>query len=218
MVLRGAVTTAAQPYHGPMMDLPVIHLGSLLRSSADDAHADGELTELTYEQGGQAQTLKFAEPAPFEVDVNSLGSHEMYLQGSFEPTLVMECARCLRDVEVPLEIKLGTLMRYDPSVDVPFLEEAETGEELLVFGDPNLDLSAYLAETTLLTAPLSVVHDPHCKGLCQVCGHDLNEGPCEHMAQVPVEEIDDDLGIPEGTTHVKQHPFEALRNLDLPEE
>ncbi|UBV42710.1 YceD family protein [Deinococcus taeanensis] len=201
-----------------MTDSPRIHLGALLRSSSEDAHAEGSLDHLQYEQGGETQILRFAGPAPFEVDINALGSNEMYLQGTFEPVLIMECARCLRDVEVPLELNLGTLMRYDPSVQTPYLEEADSGEELLVFGGPELDLSAFLAETTLLNAPLSVMHDEACKGLCQVCGHDLNEGPCEHMAQVPVEEIDDDLGIPEGSLHARQNPFAALADLKLPEE
>lgn len=200
-----------------MTDSPLIHLGALMRAD-EDAHAEGTLDHLQYEQGGVAHTLPFAEPAPFEVDVNSLGGSEMYLQGSFAPVLLMDCARCLREVEVPIEITLGTLLRYDPAADAPYLEEAETGEEVLVFGDPNLDLSAYLAETTLLAAPLSVLHDPECRGLCQVCGHDLNLGPCEHMAQVPVEEIDDDLGIPAGSAHAKQNPFAALRDLKLPED
>lgn len=204
-------------YHRKMIDTPHIHLGSVLRSAAD-AHAEGALDHLTYEQGGREQTLRFARPAAYRADVNPLGGGEMYLQGRFEPTLILECARCLRDVEVPLDLKLGTLMRYDPAVSAPYLEEAETGEEVLVFGDPDLDLSAYLAETALLAAPLTVLHAPDCKGLCQVCGHDLNDGPCEHMAQVPVEEIDDELGIPEGSAHARQNPFTALRDLKLPEE
>ena len=200
----------------PMNDQPRIHLGSLLRGS-DDAHVSGELDHLDYHQGDEAHTLRFAKPAQYSVDVNSLGGDDMYMQGSFAPTLIMECARCLRDVEVPLKVQLGTLMRYDPSVDQPYLDEAESGEEVLMFGEPDLDLSGYLAETTLLSAPLSVLHTPECKGLCQVCGHDLNEGPCEHMAQVPVEEIDDELGIPAGKAHAKQNPFTALKDLDLPE-
>lgn len=209
--------SARRAYHGGMTDTPHIHLGSLLRTSSD-AHAAGNLDHLSYEQGGETQTLRFVRPAPYRIDVNPLGGNEMYLQGSFAPTIMMECARCLRDVEVPLDLRLGTLLRYEPSADAPYLEEAETGEEVLVFGDPDLDLSAYLAETALLQAPLTVLHAPDCKGLCQVCGHDLNEGPCEHMAQVPVEEIDDLLGTPEGSAHTTQHPFAALRDLKLPED
>ena len=200
-----------------MSETPRIHLGSLLRASSD-AHAEGNLDHLTYRQGGAEQTLRFARPAPYRVDVNPLGGSEMYLQGHFQPALILECARCLRDVEVPLDLRLGTLLRHDPSVGAPYLEEAESGEEVLVFGDPDLDLSEYLAETSLLAAPLSVLHAPDCKGLCQVCGHDLNEGPCEHMAQVPVEEIDDLLGIPEGSVHARQNPFAGLRDLELPED
>lgn len=200
-----------------MTQTPRIHLGSLLRTSSD-ASATGELDHLQYEQGGTVQTLRFTHPAPYSVSVNALGGAEMYLQGQFAPTVIMECARCLRDVEVPLDLRLGTLLRHEPSVQAPYLEEAETGEEVLVFGDPDLDLSGYLAETTLLSAPLSVLHTPECRGLCQVCGHDLNEGPCEHMAQVPVEEIDDELGLPEGSVHAKQTPFAALRDLKLPDE
>lgn len=199
------------------MTTPRIHLGSLLRTSSD-AQAAGELHHLVYPQGGTEQTLNFARPAPYSASINALSGGEMYLQGYFRPTLVLECARCLRDVEVPLDLKLGTLMRYEPGAEEPYLEEAETGEEVLVFGDPDLDLSAYLAETALLSAPLSALHAPDCKGLCQVCGHDLNDGPCEHMAQVPIEEIDDELGTPEGTVHARQTPFASLRDLQLPDE
>ncbi|MFC4452534.1 YceD family protein [Deinococcus sonorensis] len=199
-------------------EAPRIHLGSLLRAPGD-ASASGEVTQLTYEQGGRPQTLKFAGPAPYDIDVNTLQGDELWLQGHFEPTLEQECSRCLKPVQVPLELRLGTLMQYRPAVQEPFLEEAETGEELLVFGNPDLDLSGYLAEMTILAAPLSVLHDEACKGLCQVCGHDLNEGPCEHSAAVPIEDAHaHELGAPLSDQHARQTPFAALKGLKLPED
>jgi uncharacterized protein len=210
-------------YHGGMNtgdidDAPRIHMGSLLRAPGD-VSASGEVQQLHYEQAGQRQTLRFAEPAPYGIDINSLDGNEFWLQGYFEPVLDQECSRCLKPITVPLELTLGTLMQYRPAVDEPFLEEAETGEELLVFGNPDLDLSSYLAEMTLLSSPLSVLHDPDCKGLCQVCGHDLNEGPCAHSAAVPVEdETSLHLGVQEGSQHARQNPFAALSGLKLPEE
>ncbi|AWN24662.1 hypothetical protein DKM44_12105 [Deinococcus irradiatisoli] len=198
---------------------PRIHLGTLLRQMGD-ASASGEVTELRYEQGGGAQTMRFTEPAPFRISVNSLQGNEFWLQGKFEPTLSLECARCLRPVAVPLSLKLGTLMRYEPSAQAPYLEEADTGEEILVFGDPDLDLSNYLAESTLLEAPLTVLHDEACKGLCQVCGHDLNDGPCEHSAAVPIEDDSERFleAQHEGKQHARQNPFLALQSLELPDE
>ncbi len=191
----------------------------LLRQSGD-AEASGEVSELRYEQGGQPQMMTFSVPAPYDVSVNSLQGNEFWLQGHFEPTLEMECARCLHPVAVPLSLKLGTLMRYDPAAQTPYLEEADTGEEILVFGDPDLNLSNYLAETTLLEAPLSVLHDAQCRGLCQVCGHDLNEGPCEHSAAVPIEDDSERFleAQHEGKQHARQTPFAALQGLELPDE
>ena len=191
--------------------LPEIHLGQLLRTG-QDAHLQGELTELRYEQGGE-QVLTFTEPAPYRVDINGVGGDDFYLQGYFRPTLSTECARCLREVELPLDLKLGMLMRYDPSVEEPYIEEAESGEELLMFGDPVLDLSSFLAETALVSLPLVVLHDPECRGLCQVCGQDLNEGTCEHTAAVPIEaeQAAQRASSPD-------NPFAALRGLNLPDD
>ena len=215
------MSRAGRAYHIRMTSSlpPRIHLGTLLRQPGD-AHASGELTELRYEQGQGTQTMTFAQPSPYRVSVNSLQGNEFWLQGTFEPTLDMDCARCLRPVAVPISLKLGTLMRYDPAAQTPYLEEADTGEEILVFGDPDLDLSNYLAETTLLDAPLSVLHDDACQGLCQVCGHDLNDGPCEHSAAVPVEDEGERFleASHEGKQHARQNPFAALRGLELPDE
>ncbi|WP_027483838.1 DUF177 domain-containing protein [Deinococcus pimensis] len=190
---------------------PTINLSSLLRSLGDTS-VSGELTSLRYEQGGEQHTLEFTEPAPYKVEVHTIGGDgEFWLSGRFRPTLQMECARCLRPVSVPLDLELGTLLRYDPATVTPHLEETEEGEEHLVFGLPSLDLSDFLAETTIVEAPLSVLHDPDCKGLCQVCGQDLNEGTCEHAARVPVVEPD------QITLEREESPFAALRGLDLPD-
>lgn len=197
-----------------MTSVPELHLGQLLRTG-QDVHAEGQVTELRYKQGESGeQVLTFAAPAPYRVDINDVGGDDFYLQGYFRPILQTECARCLREVELPLDLKLGMLMRYDPSVDTPHIEEAESGEELLMFGEPQLDLSGFLAETALVNVPLVVLHDPACKGLCQVCGQDLNEGACEHAAAVPVEAEEAAMKKREDTNN----PFAALRALDLPDE
>lgn len=192
-------------------DAPIIHLGALLRSG-EDAHLEGEVAQLHYDQGG-ARTLKFTQPAPYRIDVNDIGGEDMYLQGRFQPTLELECARCLRPVEVPLDLDLGMILRYDHTAEEPYIDAAESGEELLLFGEPQLDLSSYLAETALVNTPLVVLHSPDCKGLCQVCGQDLNEALCEHVAIVPIEAED----VVAAQARQGNNPFAALQDLDLPE-
>ncbi len=198
-----------RPYHAGMNEpSPTINLASLLRG-AGDASVRGELSELTYQQNGVEQTLRFARPSPYTVNVNTLGGNDFWLSGRFSPSLTLECARCLRPVEVPLNLKLGTILRYQPGVERPHIGEAESGEEVLLFGAPTLDLSAYFAESALVEGPLSVLHDEACQGLCQVCGADLNDEICEHAAHVPVEA---------DAPHAVSSPFAALSGLDLPDE
>lgn len=196
-------------YHARMTtSAPVLNMSSLLRTQGDTG-SRGEVPELRYEQGGQEQVLTFARPALYDLSANSIGGEDFWLSGRFEPTLLLECARCLRPVEFPQKLKLGMLLRYSPGVEAPHIAEAESGEEVLLFGDPSLDLSAYLAEVAIMEGPLSVLHDPDCKGLCQVCGTDLNEQTCEHAARVPVEE---------DAPHATSSPFAALKGLELPDE
>ncbi len=190
---------------------PRINLSGLLRSPGE-VSVRGQLDHLDFDQGDARQHLSFGAPADFQISVNTVGGDDFWLSGSFRPTLQMDCARCLRPTEVPLDLKFGTLMRYVPAASTPHLEEGEGGEELLVFGDPNVDLSEFLAENVLMGAPLSVLHDPSCKGLCQVCGTDLNDQTCEHAAAVPIEDL------PEGELHARQTPFAALRDLQLPDD
>lgn len=208
-------------YNRSMDHQPRVHLGSLLRSG-EDVCVSGELNSLKYQQDHTTHTLAFTKPAAYEVTIQRLGWDEMYLQAEFSPTIVMECARCLCDVTVPLQLKLSTMMRYQPSSKKPYLDEDESGTEILVVGTPDLDLSDYFAENTLLGMPLSVLHAPDCKGLCQKCGQDLNDpkaddSDCIHTAPVPIEAIDDQLGIPQGSLHAKQNPFAVLEKLDLPD-
>ena len=72
---------------------------------------------------------------------------------------------------------------------------------------------------TLLGSPLSVLHDPDCLGLCQVCGTDLNVSTCAHQARVPTLNPEDIAQDADGSDlHATQNPFAALSNLDLPDE
>lgn len=168
-------------------DAPVLHVGALVRT-AQDLHAEGEFSELQIGlSDGNVRTMHFPAPVRYQISINSVGGDDFYLQGRLRGRMQSECARCLRPVEVPVNTDLGMLMRYDGTTDFPHIAEAPTGEDLLMFAGPQLDLSDFFAEAMLLDVPLVVLHDEDCKGLCQVCGTDLNESSCEHKAAVPIE-------------------------------
>lgn len=179
----------------------------LLRGGGDFSER-GELQRLS--MPGGAEALEFLKPAPYSYSVHTVGDNEFWLEGRLQPVLEMECSRCLEPVVVELQVPFSALLHYRAGVQQPAIEEGDGGEELLVFGKNELDISAFVAESVLMAAPLTVLHHPACKGLCQICGHDLNQGPCEHAAAVPIAE-----GELSGD---KPSPFSALAGLDLPDD
>jgi len=93
--------------------------------------------------------------------------------GRLEATLRLECRRCLRELLSPLEIEFD--FRFDPSVE-------EWEEESSVFTlDPDaaaLYLLRPIREELVLALPGYPVCREGCRGLCPVCGADLNESAC----------------------------------------
>ncbi|MCI2976201.1 MAG: DUF177 domain-containing protein [Ferrimicrobium sp.] len=80
---------------------------------------------------------------------------------------VAECVRCLAEITGELVGELREL----------FVEGEDT-EEQYGFRGEVLDLTGAVADQCVLLLPPVPLCRPGCKGLCQNCGADLNEGPC----------------------------------------
>ena len=86
-------------------------------------------------------------------------------------TVYGPCARCLREVVLKL--------RAEEQEFVPTSKEGWDEADLSDFVDDMVvDLSGLAREAIVLATPARVVCSEECRGLCQQCGHDLNEGPC----------------------------------------
>jgi len=194
-------------------DNPSIHLGKLLRSSGE-ASVEGEFSRLAYTQNDVPAVLETREPAFYEVEVHTVDDNDFWLHGRIEALVLQECSRCLRPVDVPLEVTLGTLLRFDPKIEIPFLDEDESGQEVWVFNETVLELSPYFAESIFMALPLRVLHSPDCKGLCSACGVDLNEGLCGKPNCIFT-------SVPQAApvkASEKPNPFAVLSSLELPDE
>ncbi len=70
-----------------------------------------------------------------------------------------ECDRCLKDVSG--EEKLSFERIY------------------LIKEDKEINLDEEVMEYIILNKPIKVLCDINCKGLCDICGKNLNDGPCD---------------------------------------
>jgi uncharacterized protein len=99
---------------------------------------------------------------------------EITVYGTIRFSIVSLCARCLRDVDIVLSPEVNLVLspqhhdweRDDKDVDY----ETYSGDEF--------DLGSYLREVIAMSLPVKVLCQEECKGLCQVCGANLNEGSC----------------------------------------
>jgi uncharacterized protein len=83
-----------------------------------------------------------------------------------------ECVRCLDGFSQILDVDYTDLYA--------FTRDSLTESDLLVPENGKIDLAPILREEMLLAIPISPLCKPDCKGLCAVCGENLNSTPHNH--------------------------------------
>lgn len=98
---------------------------------------------------------------------NSKGT--LILQGRLVCGYIINCARCLREksgiVDISVDQSIGGMR--DSADDAEYKYEGD-----------RVDLHDILKDEILLNVPVKYVCAEECKGLCPICGTDLNAGTC----------------------------------------
>lgn len=152
------------------METTAIHL-----SLKDLALRGGERHERTYPielapivLGGQKYEVLVPNGVTLVVDRVAGG---FLVALSLVASLYGPCDRCLR--EAPIQVKAKE------QGFVPTAKDGWDEAELSPFiEDFVVDVSALAREATVLAFPSQVLCSEECPGLCPICGHDLNAGPC----------------------------------------
>ena len=83
-----------------------------------------------------------------------------------------ECGRCLEAFKQEIHTEFEENFTFE---NRPLSEE-----ELIIPEDGNIDFEPLIREYLMLEMPYNPVCRPNCKGLCAVCGQNLNEKECGH--------------------------------------
>ena len=94
------------------------------------------------------------------------------------------CSRCLSLFDYPLTLSIEE--EYFPITDVVSGTSLSLPEEPGCFTIDEhhvLDLTEAIRQYALLAIPMKPLCGQDCAGLCPICGHNLNQGPCDCLPQ-----------------------------------
>ena len=102
---------------------------------------------------------------------------DIFVRGRLAGMLHAQCSRCLKDMDVPVDVELDSM--FVPHEDEEESEEETEADEAVSYYDGEvIDLSREVRDLFLVSLSIKPICRPQCKGLCSQCGADLNEGPC----------------------------------------
>ena len=128
------------------------------------------------------------EPLRFRLHAHRMGQ-DLYLEGSVEGGLQLECSRCLARyrhvLREPFRLVLepaGARQPADPEGAEALARDGLClGEEIEAgwYRGSEIDLGAIFFEVVALALPVKPLCREECEGLCSRCGADRNLGSCD---------------------------------------
>jgi uncharacterized protein len=109
-----------------------------------------------------------------------LSGNEVFVNGHVETRAQVECDRCLKPVELPVNVDFT--LEYISDSDYESIETAELTEaemSVSVFDGTAIDVDEIVKEQILLAVPTRMLCREDCKGICPECGTDRNTGECD---------------------------------------
>lgn len=121
-----------------------------------------------------SQTELFGE-RPFQAPVEVSGTVRnmagaLVLSGSARSAVKALCDRCLKPIELTVDIPVETLLAEE-------LEDEES-DEIVLLDNGQVDLDELFTTACILGWDGKHLCREDCAGLCAKCGKDLNDGPC----------------------------------------
>ncbi len=121
------------------------------------------------------------------LNISPAGKGIIHISGRAQAVPLLECSRCLERFSFSIDTEVN--------VDLAPVSSLEGGGAEHELGGAELDMEFYdgeefepvdiIKEQLLISLPMVPLRSPGCKGLCTVCGADLNKTECGHQQNAP---------------------------------
>jgi uncharacterized protein len=148
-------------------------LGTLGLHSGEGRSLDLEVPVAPFEMAGQRYEVEDG-VVPVRLDVSHT-TNGYALRLRYDVPLHGPCMRCLEDAGRSTE------------VDAREIDQPGGGDELTspYLDGELLDLAAWARDALLLSLPAQIVCSEECRGLCSICGENLNTAPDHSHESAP---------------------------------
>jgi uncharacterized protein len=130
-----------------------------------------------FSQEGEA--FRVVAPVSLAFDIAKDKQH-FQLTGTVATTLELPCSRCLEPFTTPVHSQFS--LRYQPHTHNVGEGEREIEEDDLstaFYDNDQIDLRQLMREQFYLSLPMKPLCRSDCRGLCPICGRNLNRETCD---------------------------------------
>ena len=179
----------------------IISLDDRLANAGDTWQYAGHLDEAGYALGDHEFSLP--EGADYDLVLTNTGEGVL-ATGILRAHVVGTCDRCLEEACFDVDAEVDGYYLFEEPEQLA--EDEDEADFELVSPDRTIDLSGALLSALVMETPFVVLCREDCAGLCPVCGANLNEVDCGHVAE---------LDAARERERLSASPFAALAGLDL---
>lgn len=151
-------------------------LDGRLAQAGDTLPFAGHADDDSYRLGSHGFSL----PSGIDFDLILTNAGEgILVTGMLRAHAVGTCDRCLDPAEMDISAEVDGYYLFEE----PSQQERDEDDDLdyaLVAPDKTIDLAEALLPALLMETPFVVLCREDCKGLCPICGENLNEHDCGH--------------------------------------
>ena len=156
----------------------LVNLSDVLTSEGkvETTAVDLEMTSFDSRLGEFLITKK----SPVEFTFTNIGVNKAKVEGSVELTFDTRCDRCLTEVPTTLELQFDRIVTSPDAVT-----EDEEDDDLNFMEGYQLNVETFVYNEILVNWPAKILCQEECKGVCPVCGQNLNIKECGCDTFVP---------------------------------
>lgn len=145
-----------------------IDVSTILKELGGKIAVDGDVAMSDTDFLGEM--YHFIEPLKVQGTVSNNGK-SLILKAQCKGLMTTQCSRCMKEIEVPVCFEIDENLVQDDG-------EVSEDDDVVLFEEPQIDIDDIAANNFLMNVEGKYLCKEDCKGLCQQCGADLNEGEC----------------------------------------